>query len=270
VTEKRDDAASVAPSRGPRIPVTRARALRTAVALADAGGIESLSMRRLAGELGIEAMSLYHHVESKDDILDGMIDLVSAEMELPVGGEEWRSGMRRRAVSTRAVLAAHPWAIGIFDSRTSPGPATLHHLDGAIAFLRGAGFSISMAAHALSILDSYVRGFAMQEATLPLDASGSIEAATEDILEQRNMMSGAFPYLAEMAEKLILQPGYAYGNEFEFGIGLILDGLDAALRSEVDSSGGGPGRAGAAVPGSTPAEARVPPGRAGTADTRRA
>ncbi|MFC0680655.1 TetR/AcrR family transcriptional regulator [Lysobacter korlensis] len=212
--------------------MTRERALQTAMGLADAGGIGSLSMRKLAAELGIEAMSLYHHVRSKEDILDGMVDIVFSEMELPLPGEEWKTAMRRRAESTRAVLAKHPWAIGILDSRTSPGTATLRYLDTVIAFLRAAGFSIAMAAHALSVLDSYVRGFAMQEASLPLDQSGSIEAATESILEQQHMMSNAFPHLGEMAAELILKPGYAYGNEFEFGIGLILDGLDGALAGE--------------------------------------
>ncbi len=215
-----------------RLPVTRARALSTAVALADQGSIESLSMRKLAAELGIEAMSLYYHVKGKDDILDGMVDIVFDEIGVPTPGEEWRTGMKKRAESTRAVLARHPWAISILDSRTSPGPATLRHLDVVIAFLRGAGFSVPMAAHALSLLDSYVRGFAMQEASLPLDQSGSIEAATENILEQENMTSNAFPHLAEMAAELILKPGYAYGNEFAFGLELILDGIQAALNKD--------------------------------------
>ncbi|WP_276604602.1 TetR/AcrR family transcriptional regulator C-terminal domain-containing protein [Nannocystis sp. RBIL2] len=200
--------------------------------LADSGGIESLSMRKLAGELGIEAMSLYHHVKSKEDILDGMVDIVFGEMELPSPGEAWKTAMRRRAESTRAVLARHPWAIAILDSRTTPGPATLRYSDTVIGYLRAAGFSIPMAAHALSILDSYVRGFAMQEASLPLDPSGSIQAATESILEQQPMMSNAFPHLGAMAAELILKPGYAYGNEFQFGLGLILDGLERALATE--------------------------------------
>lgn len=215
-----------------RTPVTRERALQTAMALVDGGGIESLSMRKLAAELGIEAMSLYHHVKSKEDILDGMVDIVFGEMELPSPGEAWKTAMRKRAESTRAVLARHPWAITILDSRTTPGPATLRYLDTVIAYLRAAGFSFAMAAHALSLLDSYVRGFAMQEATLPLDQSGSIEAATESILDQQHMMSNAFPHLGAMAAELILKPGYAYGNEFQFGLGLILDGLERALVAE--------------------------------------
>jgi len=211
-----------------RAPVTRDRVLEFGIALADRGGIESLSMRRLAADLKIEAASLYYHVRSKDELLDGMVDIVFGEMERPSPGEEWKEAMRRRAESTRAVLARHPWAIPIIDSRTTPGAATLRYLDDVIAFLRGAGFSMALAGHALSLLDSYVRGFAMQEASLPLDPGGSVEAATESILEQDHMMSDAYPDLAEMASVLILQPGYAYGNEFAFGLGLILDGLESA------------------------------------------
>jgi AcrR family transcriptional regulator len=211
-----------------RVPVTRERALHAAVALADAGGIDSLSMRKLARALGIEAMSLYYHVKSKDDILDGMVDIVFNEIDQPPAGAEWEIAMRERAESTQRVLARHPWAISLMDSRTTPGAATLKHLDSAIGCLRDAGFSIPLAAHAMSLLDSYVRGFSQQEASLPLDESGDISATTESIMEQQHMMAGAFPHLAEMAVELILQPGYAYGNEFEFGLRLILDGIEAA------------------------------------------
>lgn len=217
-----------------REPVTRERAVRVAVELADAGGIESLSMRKLAGELGIEAMSLYYHVKGKDDILDGMLDAVYAEMQVPQAGGGWRAAMLERARSTRAVLARHPWAISM-DARTSPGAATLGHLDATIGVLRAAGFSMPLVGHAMSLLDSYVQGFAMQEATLPLDASGDIGAVTEDIMAQQQMMSDAFPNLAEMAVTLILQPGYAYGNEFDFGLELILDGIERLHRAEVET-----------------------------------
>ena len=215
-----------------REPVTRERAVRVALELADAGGIESVSMRKLAAELSITPMSLYYHVKSKDDILDGMLDAVYSEMHVPGPGVEWMTAMRERADSTRAVLGRHPWAISL-DSRTSPGPATLGHLDATIGVLRAAGFSMPLVGHAMSLLDAYVQGFAMQEATLPLDASGDIGAVTEDIMAQQEMMSNAFPNLAEMAETLILQPGYAYGNEFEFGLELILDGIVKVHRREV-------------------------------------
>jgi len=214
-----------------REPVTRERAIRVAVALADAGGIESLSMRKLAAELGIEAMSLYYHVSGKDDILDGMLDVVYSEFSTPQAGDEWRPAMRARAESTRSVLARHPWAISI-KARTSPGPATLGHLDSVIGCLTAAGFSMPMTGHAMSILDSYVHGFAQQEAALPLDESGDIGSATEGIMAQQRAMAEAFPHLTDMAVRLILQPGYAYGNEFNFGLALILDGLEAAHAAE--------------------------------------
>jgi AcrR family transcriptional regulator len=215
--------------RAGRARVTRDLALQAAVVLADRDGLTSVSMRKLARELGIEAMSLYHHVKNKEDLLDGMVDLVFSEITLPVAGEDWRSILRNRAESTRTMLIRHPWAISVIDSRTTPGPATLRHHDAAIGLLRSAGFSIPMAAHALSLLDSYVHGFVLQEVSLPLDGTGDIGAATEGILHQHHMLSGAFPHLAQMAVQHILQPGYAYSNEFPFGLRIILGGLQAAL-----------------------------------------
>ena len=213
-----------------REPVTRDRAVQVAVALADADGIASLSMRKLARELGVEAMSLYYHVKSKDDILDGMIESVISEMVLPAADAEWKTAMRERAESVRKVLGRHPWAISMIDSRTTQ--TTMKHLDAVIGCLRHAGFSIPMAAHAMSLVDSYVHGFALQEASLPLDEAGDIGATTEDILAQQGMMA-AFPHLAEMGVTLILQPGYAYGNEFAFGLGVILGGIEAELSSDL-------------------------------------
>lgn len=210
-----------------RESVTRDRAVRVAIALADVGGIESVSMRKLAAELGIEAMSLYYHVKNKSDLLDGMLDAVYDEFHSPTAIDEWREAMATRARSTREAYARHPWALGI-RARRSPGPATLAHLDAVIACLRASGFSMSMTGHAMSLLDSYVQGFAQQEASLPLDSSGDIGDATEDIIAQQESMAESFPHLAEMAAQLILQSGYAYGNEFEFGLGVVLDGLAAA------------------------------------------
>ncbi|MCU1424725.1 MAG: hypothetical protein JWM51_1016 [Microbacteriaceae bacterium] len=211
-----------------RAPVTRDRAIRVAMVLADAGGIDSLSMRKLAAELDVEAMSLYYHVKNKGDLLDGMLDAVYSEYFTPRAGDEWRPAMRARAESTRAVLASHPWAITM-KSRTSPGTATLGHLDSVIGCLGAAGFPMPMIGHSMSVLDSYVQGFAQQEASLPLDPAGSISAATEEIIAQQSRMDENFPNLAEMARTLILTPGYAYGNEFGFGLELVLDGLEAAL-----------------------------------------
>ncbi|WP_411721690.1 TetR/AcrR family transcriptional regulator C-terminal domain-containing protein [Mycetocola sp.] len=210
-----------------REPVTRERAIRVAVALADSGGIDSLSMRKLAGELGVEAMSLYYHVRNKDELLDGMVGLVVSEMAIPVADAAWKPALRERSESARDVLKRHPWAISQVDARSTV--ETLNYLNATIGCLVGAGFSIPLAAHAMSLLDSYVHGFALQEASLPLDEAGDIGAVTEDILAQQAMMSGAFPHLATMATELILQPGYAYGNEFAFGLGIIVDGIEASL-----------------------------------------
>jgi AcrR family transcriptional regulator len=223
----------VAPARtkaAPREPVTRDRAVQVAVGLADAGGLESLSMRKLAQEHGVEAMSLYYHVKNKDDLIDGMVDVVFSEIVLPSPGEDWKTAMRERAESARAVLARHPWAIALM--RSTPGAATLRHLDATIGCLRTAGFSPAMAGHAMSLLDSYVDGFALQEAALPLDEAGGITEATEDVLAQQQMMSHAFPNLAEIAAAYILQPGYAFGNEFRFGLQVILEGIEAAHAAE--------------------------------------
>jgi AcrR family transcriptional regulator len=205
------------------------------VALADSGGIDSLSMRKLAGELGVEAMSLYYHVKSKDDLLDGMVGLVVSEMVVPAADAEWRTAMTQRSESAREVLKRHPWAISEVDSRSTV--ETLSYLNATIGCLVAAGFSIPLAAHAMSLLDSYVHGFALQEASLPLDAAGDIGAVTEEIMAQQAMMSGAFPHLAAMATELILQPGYAYGNEFAFGLGIILDGIEGSLLASGGAAG---------------------------------
>src|SRR5438270_1645157 len=151
----------------PRIPLNRDRVLRAALALADEGGIEALTMRRLGQALGVEAMSLYNHVANKDDVLDGLVDAVFSEIDLPCDGGDWKTAMRRRAISAREVLGRHRWAIGLMESRANPGPATLRHHDSVLRCLREAGFSIAMAAHAYSALDSYIYGFALQQASLP-------------------------------------------------------------------------------------------------------
>jgi AcrR family transcriptional regulator len=209
-----------------RVRLSRDRVLRAAIALADANGIESLSMRKLGVELGIEAMSLYNHVANKSDLLDGMIDSVFGEIELPSGGTDWRTAMRRRAISARQVMSRHPWAIGLMESRTTPGPATLRHHDAVIGTLRGAGFSVELAAHAFSALDSYIYGFALQEASLPFHTAEESARVAQMIRAQ--FSSGEYPHLTELTVEHVLQPGYDYGNEFAFGLNLILDGLERA------------------------------------------
>jgi AcrR family transcriptional regulator len=209
-----------------RSPLSRDRVLRAAVALADGNGIASLSMRKLGGAVGVEAMSLYNHVANKDELLDGMIDLVFSEIELPSGDAGWRTAMRQRAVSARRALSRHPWAIGLMESRSSPGPATLRHHDAVIGSLREAGFSIEMAAHAYSVLDSYIYGFALQEASLPFDTGEQTAELAQTIMTQ--FAANEYPHLTELTVEHVLQPGYDYGNEFEFGLDLILDGLESA------------------------------------------
>ncbi len=216
---------------GPRpsdVPLNRNRLLRTAIGLADSAGIAALTMRSLAHELGVKPMSLYHHVANKEEILDGIIDEVFSEIELPSDEGDWRSAMRHRAISARGVLARHPWATPLMESRANPGPATLRHHDAVIGTFRRAGFSIELTAHAYSLLDSYVYGFALEEASLPFDTETAPEMA-EAILAQ--FPSDQYPYLAELAYEHVLQPGYDYAHEFEFGLELILDGLDRLLHT---------------------------------------
>jgi AcrR family transcriptional regulator len=211
-----------------RARLNRDKVVGAAIALADAGGIESLSMRKLGGELGVEAMSLYNHVSNKGDLTDGMIDGVFAEIDLPIDGTDWRPAMRRRAISVRKVLSRHPWATGLMESRTAPGPATLRHHDAVLGILRGAGFSIVLAAHASSVVDSYIYGFVLQERNLPSTTMGTTNLV-QVILAR--LATQDYPHIAELTVEHVLQPGYDHDAEFEFGIDLILDGLERACRA---------------------------------------
>jgi AcrR family transcriptional regulator len=215
-----------------RVPLDRERVLRGAVAVADAAGIGALTIRSLARELGVKPMSLYHYVASKDEILDGIVDLVFSEIELPEVGGDWRSQMRRRAISARRALRRHPWAIGLMESRSNPGPATLRHHDATLASLRSAGFSVAMTAHAYALLDSYTYGFALQETALPFNQE-TVTEATHAFMQQ---LAGQYPHLVEMATEHILRPGYDFGDEFEIGLGVILN----ALTRSVQGNGGEP------------------------------
>ncbi|MHA6694945.1 TetR/AcrR family transcriptional regulator C-terminal domain-containing protein [Homoserinimonas sp. A520] len=210
-----------------RSRLNRDRVLSTAIALADTAGIESLTMRRLGEELGVEAMSLYNHVANKEDLLNGMVDAVFSEIELPSHSDDWMTAMRKRSVSFREVLSRHPWATTLKDSGTNPGPGTLRHHDRVIGTLRNAGFSIAMAAHAFSALDSYIYGFAMQEKSLPFTTEEETAAMAHVMLAQ--LPANEYPYLAELTTDHVLQPGYNYGDEFPLGLDLILDGLERWL-----------------------------------------
>jgi AcrR family transcriptional regulator len=208
-----------------RAPLSRERVLRSALKIADRDGIESLSMRRLGQELGVEAMSLYNHVKGKEEILDGLVDVVFGEIALPSQDAGWLAAMRQRAISAREVLKKHSWAVGLMESRTRPGPANLRHHDSVLAALRQGGFSVEMAAHAYSLLDSYIYGFTLNELSLPLDTQEAVAGVAEQILEENP--AGAYPYLAEMAADIVMKPAYDYGDEFEYGLDLILEGLRA-------------------------------------------
>jgi AcrR family transcriptional regulator len=210
----------------PPQPLSRDRVLDAAIRVADRGGVETITMRRVAQELGVEAMSLYHHVPNKDAILDGVVDLVFATIALP-GAEcdDWRDAIRARACSARAVLSQHSWALGLMDSRRNPGPATLRHHDAVLGVLREAGFTLPMAAHAVSLIDSYIGGFVLQEANLPVTTPDEVEDVAGGILE--HLPTDELPYLTEMIVDHALQPGYDHTSEFRYGLDLILDALEA-------------------------------------------
>ncbi|MDQ1737887.1 MAG: hypothetical protein QOH56_4138 [Pseudonocardiales bacterium] len=212
-----------------RAPLSRDRVLQGAITVADAGGIGGLTIRSLAQELGVKPMSVYHYVANKDEILDGIVDLVFSEIELPEPGGDWQSEMRRRANSARRVLRRHHWAITLLQSRINPGPATLRHHNAIIGALRGAGFSVELTAHAFALIDSYVYGFALSEAALPIHGPDSVADVAESMM-QEFFAPGAYPHLVEFTTEHILKPGYEFGDEFEFGLTLILDALAILIR----------------------------------------
>jgi AcrR family transcriptional regulator len=208
-----------------RAPLTRERVLHAALALADEGGHEALSMRNLGKQLGVEAMSLYNHVANKEDILDGLIDLVFAELEVPSpGADDWKGAMRRRAISVREALNRHRWAVGLMEGRLNPGPASLRSHDAMMGCLREAGFPFRAAVHASSVLDAYIYGFALQEKHLPFDTPEQVSEVME-IQRAHVPEMDDYPYLVEVATEMA-KAGYDYATEFEFGLDLILDGLE--------------------------------------------
>jgi AcrR family transcriptional regulator len=211
----------------PRTPLTRERVLRAAVVLADEDGIESLTMRALGVRLGVEAMSLYNHVANKDDILDDMVDLVVGEIDLPSDTVDWKGAMRRRAISAQAVFSVHPWASALIDSRESSGLKRLRYFDWVIGTLRRAGFSIELALHAFSLLDSYIYGFGRQQFNMSAGSGAEPEEMAEAFL--RAIPADEYPYLREMVVEHAMSSGYDEGADFEFGLDLILDGLQRLL-----------------------------------------
>ena len=206
----------------PRPPLTKARVLLAAIDLADREGLGALTMRRLGAELGVEAMSLYKHVANKEAILDGIVELVVGEIEVPTDGADWKQAMRRRAVSARQVLSRHSWTIGLLEARGSTGPNALHYVNAILGNLRTAGFSITLAAHAFWLLDSYVYGHVIQEISLPFTTSDEMVQSTRSLPEQTTR---EYPHLFEIGERA-LSNGFSVESEFEFGLDLILDGLE--------------------------------------------
>ncbi len=209
-----------------RPPLSKERVLVAAVELADRGGIEPLTIRKLAAELDAKPMTLYHHVANKEEILDGMVDRVFDEIDLPPQDMEWRSAVRQRSLSAREALGRHPWAIPMMESRTSPGPATLRHHDAMLGCFRRGGLSLEMAAHAYALIDSFVYGFALQEASLPSGGSEEIGEFAGELVEA--MRADEYPHLVEFTTEHVMKPGYSFANTFEFGLDLLLDGLVSA------------------------------------------
>lgn len=213
-----------------RAPLSRERVLRASIALADQSGIESLTMRRLGQELGVEAMSLYNHVTNKDDILDGIVDLVLGDIDVPASGTDWKSAMRQRAMSAHAVLLAHPWAAMLMMSRYNIGPGMTRHLDATLGRLREGGFSVGGALDAWNTLDSHLYGFTLQELNLPFEVK-QVQQVSADVLAQ--LPADQYPHVAEVITE-IMQTGRE--EDFEFGLDLILDGLEAMKLKRTNSS----------------------------------
>ena len=209
----------------PSLPLSRERVLQAALRLADEAGIEALSMRRLAQGLGVKAMSLYNHVANKDDILDGLVDLVIGEIELPSPSPDWKTAMRRRAASAHAVLLRHPWATMAIVSRVNVGPAMLRYVEATLGCLREAGFSLEMADHGWNAIDSHIYGFTLQELNFPFEATAYAEAAKDYVAL---IPAEQYPHLNQLTQRVMARQ-YDGLHDFEFGLNLILEGLDRWL-----------------------------------------
>jgi AcrR family transcriptional regulator len=214
------------PATEPRAALSKERVLKTAVAFADRHGLESLSMRKLADELGAGAMSLYHYVPNKEQLLDGMVDIVFSEIEPPSLELDWKTAMRRRALSTREVLNRHRWAVGLMEGRMNPGPASIRIREAILGCLREAGFSIEMTIQAYSVQDAYIYGFALQERSLPFESAEESTAVAEATTRHVSDLAKEFPYLAEVVAGHVATVGYDFTAAFEYGLDLILDALE--------------------------------------------
>lgn len=209
-----------------RTPLNRGRVLAAAVKVADEKGLSAVTMREVASRLGVEAMSLYNHVTNKDDLLDGMVDLVMEQFDLPSNIDDWREAMRRRAVSAHEVFGRHPWLPALLDSRESSGPARLRYYDWVLGQLMGAGFSVEDAARAFSLLDSYVYGFGIQQFNFSPDSDASPEEMAEAVLAF--VPAEQYPHLNRIATHAV-ESGYDAEADFAHGLEIILDGLQRSL-----------------------------------------
>src|SRR5918998_4616975 len=214
------------PAIEPRAPLSKERVLETAVAFADRHGIEALSMRKLADELGAGAMSLYYYVPNKVALVDGMIDIVFGEIEPPSLEDDWKTAMRRRALSTRQALNRHRWAVGNMEGRTTHGLANLRLHDAVLGCLRAAGFSIEMSVHAYSVQDAYIYGFALQETDMASETADDFAAEAQRQMREYEAMLADYPHLVEVVGGYVAEAGYDYAAEFLYGLDLILDALD--------------------------------------------
>lgn len=211
----------------PRVPLDRERVLRAAISLADETGLEAVTMRELGRGLGVEAASLYNHIDGKDDLLDGITEIVTGEIEMPAPDVGWREAMCRRALSAREVFSRHPWLSGLIDSREQSGVAQLAYADGVLGPLIQAGFPARDAAHALLVLDSYIYGFERQRTSLSVGDDGeATESAQETVAA---IPADAYPALMQVAEEFAVTP-YNDTDAFSFGLETILDGLEDRLR----------------------------------------
>ena len=225
------------PATETRAPLSRERVLETAVTLADRHGIEWLSMRKLADELGVGVMSLYYYVPNKDELITAMVDFVFSEIALAPIETDGKTAMRQRARSTRDVLNRHRWAIGLMESQEMPGPASIRLHDAVLGCLREAGFSIEQTVQSYSVIDAYIYGFALQEKSVPFDTAEGAAAVAEEQARafesnrELGALAAGFPYLAEVVSGHVAKVGYDFGHAFEYGLDLILDALEARRES---------------------------------------
>jgi AcrR family transcriptional regulator len=215
-----------------RTPLNRERVLRAAIALADRRGAQELTMRKLAKELGVEAMSLYNHVANKDDLLDGMIDLVFSEIDAPASGGDWKGELRKRAISTRDALNRHRWAIGEMEGRSDHGPNNLRLHNAVLGCLRGAGFSVEMTVQAYSVQDSYIYGFALQQSDMSSETPEDFAAEAQRQMRDYAAALADYPHLVEVVGGYVAASGYDYEAAFLFGLDVILDRLEQLLGAD--------------------------------------